>query len=626
VSDITRRDFLNGMVLLGAGGLTGSLSLPAAAAIALRYPPGTTGFRGCQPGAAAAAHRVATTGALDFGPPSQPAEQCDLVVIGAGISGLSAAYFYREQIRNDARILILDIHDDFGGHAARNEFEVDGQRYLSYGGDQSIDTPSGYSKVALGLLRSLGVDLGRFETAYDRDFFKRHGLTQGVFYDAETFGQPVLLPSGWPDQRDVTYYTRQYLPGMLPPPVFADRLAAAPLTDAQRIKLREVLSVPQRARAYFKGPRGESRFRGTNYVRFLRDVYGIEDRALVALLSLVLGEDSALGGNMVSMESAAVGRLLGVPPVSFFRRWMDPEEQEPEDPYIHHFPDGCATVARLLVQKLVPDVARFQSVEEALTSAFDYGSLDLPDRPVRIRLGSAVVHAGNGHGGVVVRYVRDNRLHEVRARHAVMAGWHIMAAHIIPELPERQRAAMSANLKLPIVYAQVALRQWSPVRKGGVAAAYCPGSYFQFVQMDFPVSLGAYKPRREPDAPMVMLMIRMPCASFGGEKMTDFVSEGCGELMHASFADYETQIRGQLRGMFGAHGFDADRDIAAITVNRWPHGYVWDEALYDGKPAGEQARLRHGNIVFANSDSAGSAYMDDAIDMAWRAVREIGGR
>lgn len=624
---LTRRDFINGIALLGVGGLASPVDLltnvTGQKPGGIVYPPALTGLRGSQSGSFEVAHAVALSPDRNFGTVVGPEEEYDLVVIGAGISGLSAAHFYRETIKPDARILILDNHDDFGGHARRDEFSVAGKTYITYGGSQSIDGPSDYSNVSLKLLRDLGVDLKAFETTYDRDFFRHNALSVGIFFDATTFGKSILLLSGLPDQCSVAGYSSSLMGGLCAPPDFASQLEKMPLTDAQRAKLSEVLAVPEKAKEFFQGQDGENRFWSTNYVQFLRSVYGIEDVALLKLLSLPSAEDSALGGNMISLEEAIYQQLLGLPPRAFFRRWVGKSKDKSVDDYIYHFPDGNATVARLLAQRLLPGVARFQTPEESMTVRLDYQQLDVPNQPVRLRLNSTAILAENTTDGTRVRYVQQGALREACARHTVMAGWHIMAAHIVPELPERQKAAMRANLKLPLIYAQVALRQWQAVQRSGVGYVYCPGSYFQFVQTDFPVSLGGFQPKRTPADPMTLLLIRLPCPFFVNGTMEELTRQGRSEIMVTTFEQYEQQIRLQLTLMFGAHGFDPDRDIEAITVNRWPHGYVWDGAEFEGKPAHLLARQPHGRIVFANADSAGSAYMDDAIVMAWRAVNSL---
>ena len=194
---ISRRDFLNGVALTVAAGLTPAAQI---AAEPLRYPPALTGLRGQHAGSFETAHAQAREDkrfALDR---LQVEEHYDLVVVGAGISGLAAAAFFRRAAGPSARILVLDNHDDFGGHAKRNEFTLDGRLVIGYGGSESIDSPkTRYSDVAKGLLRDLGVEVERFETAFDRTLYASLGLSRGVFFAREAFGRDVLVagePSG----------------------------------------------------------------------------------------------------------------------------------------------------------------------------------------------------------------------------------------------------------------------------------------------------------------------------------------------------------------------------------------------------------------------------------------------
>jgi len=187
---ITRRDFLNGAALTIAAGLTPATQLAAQPA---RYPPALMGLRGQHEGSFEAAHALAREG-RKFPVDGLPiSETYDLVVVGGGISGLSAAWFYR-RAKPSARILILDNHDDFGGHAKRNEFTLDGRRIVGYGGSQSLQSPKSlYSPVAKGLLRDLGVDVTRFETAFERGLYPSLGLSRGTFFNREMFGRDVLV-------------------------------------------------------------------------------------------------------------------------------------------------------------------------------------------------------------------------------------------------------------------------------------------------------------------------------------------------------------------------------------------------------------------------------------------------
>lgn len=195
---ITRRDFLNGALLALGSTLLPPFALGREIDTLLStdvYPPRLTGMRGNHPGSFENAHALVWTGKRDWGAVEEPDEtEYDLVVVGAGISGLSAAWFFQQQYGTNAKILLVENHDDFGGHAKRNEFIVDGRTRLSYGGSQTMQSPGKYSKTAASLLRDLGVRLDHFDRAYDKDFFNRHELKPMMFFDQATFGRNALLP------------------------------------------------------------------------------------------------------------------------------------------------------------------------------------------------------------------------------------------------------------------------------------------------------------------------------------------------------------------------------------------------------------------------------------------------
>lgn len=637
-----RRDFLNGVALSGAG----FAWVPAAAA-AGTYPPGLTGLRGSHPGAMDVAHNQAWNGQIDTQQPQGEPELYDLVVVGAGISGLSAAHFYRQRVKPDARILILDNHDDFGGHARRNEFEVDGRQLVAYGGTQSFDTPESYSRVAKGLLRDLGVDMVALRRAYDLDWFARHRLGLGLFCDQAGFARDMLLPGCPPSLRPAGYYGRHYVPGLVTAPQFADVLARLPLRTEQRAQVQRVLVNAPSGRS--AGLRESDVRREESYLAFLGRVYGVTDPGVQALLSMVLAEDSALGGHAVSMAAATAGGLLGLGTATQRARWFadsldDGEDALDEQPlpiqgddedldgYLFHYPDGGATVARLLVHRLVPAVARFSDVAGCVAARFDYAQLDRPgQQPVNIRLSSTAVSVANLpdssserlSSGVDVRYVQSGRVRQALARHVVMAGWSAASAHVVKGLPPAQQAAMRANVKMPMLYAQVVLRRWQALQRAGMGAVYAPHAPFQFSQLDFPVRMGGVAPPARTDQPVCLLMVRCPGPLLSAADAPDLFKAGRAEMLGQDFAQHEQAVMQQLQAMFGPHGFDAQRDVAALTLNRWGHGYVWDESEHLGQPAHKLSARPVGNIAMAGADSTGRAYLDAAIDAAWRAVGEL---
>jgi spermidine dehydrogenase len=621
---ITRRDFLNG-VSVGIGGAmfasqAGMLTALEGATLDHEtvpqgskgyYPPSLTGMRGSYDATYQYAHLLRDGALWDSAPKeSDNSESYDLVVVGGGISGLAAAYFYRQKAGNSARILILDNHDDFGGHAKRNEFTAGGRMVLSYGGTQSIESPGEYSKVAKGLLTELGIDTSVFYKAYDRKLYSKLGTA--VFFNKETFGQ----------DRVVTGLNQTPWPGFL---------AKAPLSEAAR---RDINRVYTDKVDYLPGMTREAKrekLATISYADFLlkyckltpealpffqtypHDLFGVGIDAVSALDCFGAGDDY----NAV--------RYPGF-------QGMDLELQPREEPYIFHFPDGNASIARLLVRAMTPAAMPGHDMFDVVTARADYSQLDKVSSPVRIRLNSTVVRVK--HDGppasakqVHVLYMNEGKLQSVRAGHVVMACYNMMVPYLCPELPQKQQEALKYGVKVPLVYTHVALRNWEPFAKLGVQDIVSPGSYHSYTSLDFPVSLGEYKFPSKPSEPAVLFMLRTPCKP--GLPARDQYRWGHMELFTTPYETFERNIRDQLGRMLGAQGFEPARDIAAITVNRWTHGYAYEyTTLWDPQFAPDErpcviGRQPFGRITIANSDAGAKAYTDVAIDQAWRAVSEF---
>ncbi len=615
MSSISRRDFLNGAALTIAAGLTPAAQI---AAQPVRYPPALTGLRGQHAGSFETAHAQAydrTRFPLDR---AAVEERYDLVVVGAGISGLAAAWFYRRAAGPTARILALDNHDDFGGHARRNEFTLDGRLLLGYGGSESIDSPgTNYSDVAKALLRELGVDTARFESAFDRTFYSSLGLARGVFFSREAFGRDLLVPgepaSGGADER-----TR----GLANARPLGEFIAAFPIAPESKAQLRALYDAARDRLAGRSIEQKREILKSTSYRDYLIRFCGCSEEVANCFQGRTLGF-FGLGCDAVP---AADARDLGYPG---FEGLGLPARSGPREPYIYHFPDGNASLARLLVRSLLPDVAPGHTMEDVVLAPFDYGRLDRDGQNVRIRLDATCIDVRNAGDAVLVGYVRAGVTRRVAARHAVLACFHMMIPHIMPELPASQRDALARNVKTPLVYTNVLTRNWQPWARLGVHDISAPMSFHTRVKLDFPVNLGGYRHPGDPSEPMCLHLVHVPGAPNQGLDARTQFRIGQRKLFETTFADFEARIRDELDRMLGPGGFASARDIAAITVNRWPHGYGYvANSLFDGDDYGnvlEQARQKVGGVAIANSDAGGDAYAHLAIDQAARAVRELTG-
>jgi spermidine dehydrogenase len=609
---ITRRDFVNGMAIAvaGAAGIDWSRAHAADASSTEINPPRRDGLRGSHAGSFEAAHRLRDGTPFDI---SQAAltERYDLAVVGAGISGLAAAHFYRQR-RPNARVLILDTNDDFGGHAKRNEFVVDGQTLIGYGGTQSIDGPARkWDAPAKALLKDLGIEVQRFNKAFDQAFYARWNLNQSVFFKKEVFGVDRLVrrPFGTWQESDENPHDSRALRAYL------DQFPLAEKARAQLFEMiwsdRDVLSG--------KTPRQrQDILEHTSYRDFLKQYWDADDEVL-KFLQTRTHELWAVG-----IDAVPASETLTLPGLKAQRAALG---AEPEEPYIYHFPDGNASIARMLVRKLIPGIAPGSTMEDIVLARFDYAQIDLPAHAVRIRLNSTAVDVRNVDRGVEIAYVNGGNVARVAARDCVLACYHAMIPYIASEAGAEQRAALHDNVRAPLVYVNVAVRNWRPWHELGVAYIDNPGGTYS-AALDFPVSLDGYQFSADPSKPTCLHLMHTPTAPNQGLNMREQYRAGRARLYAMSFADFEREIRDELGRMLGSAGFDFDRDVTAITVNRWPHGYAYTPTpLYDD-PAhqiriAKQARQRLGRIAIANSDSGWDAYTHVAIDQAHRAVMEL---
>ena len=287
-------------------------------------------------------------------------------------------------------------------------------------------------------------------------------------------------------------------------------------------------------------------------------------------------------------------------------------------------PTATRGVARALVKKMIPAVAKGSNAEELVLARFNYSELDKPGNIVRLRLNSTVVnveHAGDpqSSGDVRINYINGDTSYQVKAGAVVMACYNMIIPHIVSGLPEEQTAALKLQGKSPLQYTSVGVRNWRGMKELGIGLAMSPGNMHEAVHMDFPVSIGGYEYTKTPDDPCVIQMISCPYGTIGNSRREQF-KEARYKMLSLQFDDYEQEIRQHLGGMLPSELFDFDRDVASISVNRWAHGYT----IGGPGDSTEVGRQPFGRITVANCDSAPGSDAKTAMMMAHRAVNELG--
>jgi len=579
---ITRRDFVGGVAVAISGSAAWQWSeatVPAASSQHGQvhpdaYPPVRTGMRGSHQGSYEVAHKL--RGGARWDSPEETGEHYDLIVVGGGLSGLAAAWFFREA-EPDARILILDNHDDFGGHAKRNEFWHGDRMLLSHGGTINISNLNSYGSAARRLIGALGIEVERYPEFHDTELYRSLGLNRSVFFDRETFGEDQLaVGEGQPSWREF--------------------LAKTPLSDTAS---EEIVRLYESDIDYLEDLNLAEKIdylRRTSYEEFLLENAKVGPEAVAFVRR---SSTWAIGIDAISAWVATGSGWAGTGGLGLGDHGSNGDASSEARRYFQ-FPDGNASIARLLVRSLVPDVAPGSTMEDVVAARFDYGALDVEDAPARIRLDSTAInvsHRGdpNSADEVEVTYVRGDRAYRVRGGRCVLACYNAVIPHICDELPAAQKKALSHAVKAPLIYTNVLIRNWSAFAKLGIRRARCPGSYFDSVNLTEPLNIGDYRHASTPGEPIVVRLFGAPL---------------------------DPRMRGQPAP-------------AQWRAARWPHGYAYGHDPKTGQVAWMldefpperspwiAARKPFGRIAIANSDAVANAMTEGAFKAAHMAVQSL---
>jgi spermidine dehydrogenase len=360
----------------------------------------------------------------------------------------------------------------------------------------------------------------------------------------------------------------------------------------------------------------------TPYTVFLRQHGGLNDEAI----DLFQNSSHAFWGVNISTLSIQEALANGSPGFHLLGEGTTVRPHQAREGF---FPDGNASIARLLVHQLIPRVAPNVHARNIAAAQFNYAELDRADSPVRLRLNTTALNVSRRGKDAIVTYIEAGKIKTLSARHCVLACNHSMIPYLCPGLPEAQKEAQRYQVKVPLVITNVLLRSGDAMEQLGINGAYCPGRMHANLYMLKGISSGGYSNRMSEPGPVVVTFSGTIAAPAGIADVREGFRQSREKMLELTFAQYEQEIRTVLDGMLGPAGFNWERDVLAITVNRWPHGYTYEyRDLYDpefpnGKAPHYIARRPWGNVTIANADAAASAYLGNAVDQAYRSVQEL---
>jgi spermidine dehydrogenase len=542
-------------------------------------------------------------------------ELYDCVVVGGGISGLAAALFFQRQAGRQMKSLVLENHPIFGGEAKQNEFLVDGQRLIAHQGSAIYQLQYPYSFLA-HFYESIGLKTPKLtyqkwagpqpELVLSRTPYEAAGMEHGQygFWFGAKFGQK---------------------PGMWLIDPRGKNLEGAPVSNTTRAEWLRWLKGEEVQGKKFEHPKVE----GDAISRYLDSItleqhymerFGLSRETVRTFLSPVEGGGSGLGPDALSAYSDYAFEMLH--PLANEANGTD-----------QMFPGGNSTIARLMVKSLIPaTIEGAETVEGVCSNRVNFSALDDSGNQSRIRLSSTVItvqHDGEPDkaNSVTIVYLREGKLYRIKARSVVMAGGSWTTKHIVKDLPTSHREAYAQFYRSPCMMANVAVRDWRFLYKMGITGCRWFEGIGNYMEVRKLALTGIENPTVSPHSPIVLSLKVL--YSYPGRSTEAQGHMGRAEMMQASFRDYERRIRDQFTEMFGAYGFDAQRDIAGIILNRWGHAYLSPQPGFffgkEGKPAAREI-LRNApfsRIAFANTDLAGAMDHRYSILEAKRAVEQL---
>jgi spermidine dehydrogenase len=536
-------------------------------------------------------------------------ERYDLIVVGGGLSGLGAAYFY-QKLRG-GRVLVLDNHPMVGGEAKRNEFTVDGTHLIGPQGsnDFGVRLPPGWSG-------DYWKDLG---LPYGVDAFEHQAWAPGV--------KPIEISRDhyyfqlWADEFSTHgFYFRQPDGSLkLVKDAFGAGLKDTPWSESLRDDFLRWRSNPK----VYDGKEMAQWFDSMTYEQLLVRELKLDPAVARYADPILAGAAGGLGSDVISAMCAA---QIGLPGTG---NGAGRGGNKLSDTLsgVSSFPGGNDGIMRHVLKKLVPAAIDGEGFAGILNGKVRFGDLDREGNPTRIRLASTAIRVANRADGTVdVIYNRGGKLYRARAGGVVMANGAWSSQYIVPDVGAEYREAFKDFVRAPMLVVNVAFKQWRFMYDMGLTAASYRDRFGFSCNIRQSMVAGNYRPLLDPDKPTI-LTFYVPFERPGPSLREQAVSART-ELLGTSYRDFETKIRDQLMRLFARGGFDARRDIAGIILNRWGHAYVCPAPGFyhgrNGKPAAPDVlRKPVGRVAFANSELHGHQNWRDATAEGKRAVEQL---
>jgi spermidine dehydrogenase len=627
LSKITRRDFIAGS-LVGAGSalLYANAPLSFFKSSAKQKSRGVfndpwTGFGGVgdygiSNGNVAstrdAAHLIRDENMEElFKTAKETGEEYDMIIIGGGFSSIGAAYEFNKAYGDTKKCLILENHPVFGGEAKQNEFDVDGYRIFAPQGSNDFGLPNeGDDNLIAEIYRKTGLP---FEFKFvNKDPNKSKVDTPldnyyGVFWEEERY--------------DTGYFMGKdaVTPWVINPR--EDRLARMPWSNEFKAELNRAFDDKE---TYYKGDDIDTWLDSMTYKELLEKEMGFSSKVTEYFDPIVAISMGAVGCDVLSAYSA---RQLEMPGTE--ARYEYDSSKDDYDVGVYSFPGGNTGIYRHIIKYLIPEaITGDKEFEAILYNDINFEALDRPENAMNIRLNStaiAVQHEGKVEASeyVNVTYYQDGKVKKVKAKSVVMGigGW--VAQKIIPDLPEPLVKAYDEFYHGPILTVNIAVRNWRFLDKLGISSGRIFEGFGNFFSIRRPMITGKDTQPYDPEKPIV-LTFYVPFNK-PGYSIKEQGALGRLELLNKSYAEYEQEIVEQMTAMFAAAGFDAERDIAGIILNRWGHAYISPQpGFHFGKDGNEApkdiVRKGFGRIQFGHSELSGYMSHTRALNEGSRAA------